>query len=99
VWRRAASPDGTAERPAAFPRVEATIQKQRDLARREILARELAEEKKALAEAMRELAEQQRAATVARTAGGEDKLKQYRDRVRLHTTNIANLEKELGHAG
>jgi hypothetical protein len=99
VWR-VRPRDDAALRPEAFPRVEARIQKERDLARREILARELAEEKKALAEAMRELEEQQRAANTARSdPGAQDRLKPYRERVRLHLTNISNLEKELGRAG
>jgi hypothetical protein len=99
VWR-VRPRDDAGLRPEGFPRVEAKIQKQRDLARREILARELAEEKRALAEAMRELEEQQRAVNAARSdPGAQDRLKPYRERVRLHLTNISNLERELGRAG
>ncbi|HYH42864.1 MAG TPA: hypothetical protein VD867_12865 [Burkholderiales bacterium] len=99
VWRETPR-DSAGQRPEGFPRVEAKIQKQRDLARREILARELAEEKKALAEAMRALEEQQLAmATARREAGAQEKLRPYRERVRLHHTNISNLEKELARAG
>ena len=99
VWRTV--PRHSAEqRPEGFPRVEAKIQKQRDLARREILARELAEEKKALAEAMRALEEQQLAMAAARREpGAQERLRPYRERVRLHLTNISNLEKELDRAG
>ena len=102
VWRiRPREPVASYERPVAFPKVDARTQKLRDAGRREILERELAEEKKSLAEAMKQLAEQQRAATVVTpgaarpTANVEDKLRPYRDKVRLHLTNIANLEKEL----
>jgi hypothetical protein len=99
VWRVRPREDA-ALRPEGFPRVDAKIQKQRDLARREILARELAEEKKALAEAMQELEAQQRAANAARSdPGAHARLKPYRERVRVHLTNISNLEKELGRAG
>jgi hypothetical protein len=85
---------------ADFPRVDARTQKQRDAARRAILERELAEEKKALAVAMKQLAEQKvlhgKAGKAARV---EEALKLYQDRVRVHLTNISNLEKELGREG
>jgi len=97
VWR-VRPRESTAERPEGFPRVEASVQKQRDLTRREILALELATERQALAEAMRALAEQRNARAAARAPDNEERLKPYRDRVRLHATNVSNLEKELGHA-
>jgi hypothetical protein len=97
VWR--VRPRDTAEeRPQAFPRVDARVQKERDATRREILARELAAERNALADAMRALTEQRN----ARAGGGkaasdsDGRLKPYLDRVRLHATNVSNLEKELG---
>ena len=100
VWRVRPREESVRERTAAFPRVDAKTQKQRDAARREILERELADEKKSLAEAMSQLAEQQRAITNARqSANVEEKLRPYRDKVRLHLTNIANLQKELGRDG
>jgi hypothetical protein len=82
--------------PADFPRVDAKTQKKRDVARRDILQRELAEERKALADATRELAElkQARVGTAVPAV-----LRQYEERIRVHRTNIANLEKELGGAG
>ena len=99
VWRTTPR-EYAGERPGAFPRVDAKVQKQRDLARREILARELAEEKKALAEAMRALEEQQLAMAAARREPrAQERLRPYRERVRLHLTNISNLEKELDRAG
>ena len=88
------------ERAPDFPKVDAKTQRQRDAARREILARELAEEKKALAEATKALAEQQRqSASKRRDAAAEDRLGPLRERIRIHMTNISNLEKELGFEG
>ena len=88
------------ERAAGFPSVDAKTQRQRDAARREILARELAEEKRSLADATKALAEQQRlSANNRRDARAEEKLRPLRERVRLHLTNISNLEKELGFEG
>ena len=88
--------DGT----PGFPRVDAKTQKERDLARREILERELADERRALAEAMKQLETQKglhaREKDRARAQAG---LKMYEDRVRVHLTNIANIERELGRAG
>ena len=79
-----------------FPRIEAKTQKRRDVARREILERELAGERKALADAISELAEikQERVAN-----GAPAIVRQYEERIRTHRTNIANLEKELARAG
>ena len=95
VWR-ARPRDFSDERHASFPRVPKEMQKQRDVARREILERELAEERRALAEAMRQLDEQ-------KTLRGKDSnpvradagLKPIQERIRVHMSNIANLEKEL----
>lgn len=100
VWRsrpreeRAAAP--APERPTAFPSVDARTQVQRDATRRGILERELLEEKKALTAAMSALSEQQRIAAQAGSRGADAALRPYRERVRVHLTNIANLEKELG---
>ena len=93
--RRAPPPSPYAS-PADFPRIDTKTQKSRDVARRDILERELAEERKALAEAIRELGElkQARVAHAAPTI-----VKQYEERIRTHRTNIANLERELAGAG
>jgi hypothetical protein len=80
--------------PGDFPTVDAKTQKQRDETRRAILERELAEERKALAAAMKQLAEQKE--LHAKGGGSQEAFKRYHDRVRVHSTNIANLEKELG---
>jgi hypothetical protein len=88
------------ERAADFPKVDAKTQRQRDAARREILARELADEKKSLAEATKALADQQRlSASNRRDAAVEDRLRPLRERIRVHLTNISNLERELGFEG
>ena len=93
---RAKPRDATAD----FPKIDAGTQKQRDATRRSILKRELAEEKKALAAAMAELEEQKkRHGKAANAARAEQALKLYQDRVRVHLTNITNLEKELGSKG
>ena len=97
VWRARPRSEYEAERPSSFPRVDAKTQEKRDASRREILERELAQEKKALALAMSALTEQVRATAQSRkAAGAEEGLRPYRERVRIHLTNIANLEKELG---
>jgi hypothetical protein len=96
--KRAAPRSADYASPADFPRVDTRTQKSRDVARREILKRELAEEQKALADAIREMAElkQARVGAAAPTATA---LKRYEDRIRVHQTNIANLQKELGGEG
>ena len=83
-----------AQRPNDFPRVDAKTQRSRDLVRREILQRELAEEQKSLTEAMKQLEVEQRAA--GRLAAAEERLRPFRERVRLHMSNISTLRKELG---
>ena len=96
VWRARPSPRADGD----FPRVDASTQKKRDAARREILERELAEERRALAEAMKQLTQQKELrAREKDRALAEANLKAYQDRVRVHLTNISNLEKELGREG
>lgn len=89
-------PPGTAsrtQRATAFPKVDAKTQKKRDLARRQILERELAEEQKSLEAAAQQLAQ------LKQSGGAPDQtLKPYEDRVRLHETNIENLRKELARS-
>ena len=100
VWRKSPRHSETEGRSPDFPSVDARTQKHRDADRRRILERELAEEKKALAEAMKQLEEQRRESSNAKDlARLEEKLKPYQDRVRVHLTNISNLEKELGAKG
>ena len=75
-------------------RIDAKTQKKRDVARREILERELDAERKALADAIRQLSELKQA-----RVGAPSVMKEYEERIRTHRTNIANLEKELARAG
>jgi hypothetical protein len=98
VWRKRPA-DAYAATPSSFPRVDAKSQKQRDLARRQILERELAEEQKSLAAAIRELAEYRQARVSDPRAPMRVDMKAYEDRIRVHQTNIANLQKELGREG
>ena len=80
-----------------FPAVSANTQKQRDAERRRLLERELAEEKKALAEAMKQLEAQAKVAAAEKTQTRfDERLKPYQDKVRVHLSNIANIERELG---
>jgi len=97
VWR-VRPRESIAGRPEGFPRVDAHVQKERDHDRREILALELARERQALVEATRALAEQRNVRVTGKAPDNEERLKVYRDRVRLHATNVANLEKELGRS-
>lgn len=102
VWRaRPSGSSGAEETPANFPKVDRKTQKQRDAFRREILLRELAEERKSLAVAVSALAEQKQArvTTAKNPVQSTQRLKPYEDRVRVHQTNIANLQKELGGEG
>ncbi len=99
VWRARPRTADAEQQSANFPRVDAKTQKQRDATRRAILERELLDEKRSLAEAMRLLAEQKRElrGKDRREARLEERLKPYQDRVRVHLTNISNLEKELAN--
>ena len=99
VWRVRPQSETAAGEPREFPRVDAKTQRGRDVARRKILERELAEEKKSLAEAIRELAELKQARIGLARAVPDSELKRYEQRIRTHETNIANLERELGRPG
>ena len=95
--RQTASPAAT---PKDFPRVDGDTQRSRDAERRRILEQELASEQKALAQARKELAEQE-----SMRLGNErnyqrvlDRLEPYKKKVRLHEGNVANLRRELGDA-
>lgn len=84
-------------RPADFPKVDNGTQKQRDNERRKILEQELANEQKLLDQAQKELSEQE-----AIRLGSErnyqrvlDRLEPYKQKVKLHEDNVANLRREL----
>lgn len=83
--------------PSSFPKVDENTQKGRDNDRRKILETELETEQKLLAQARKELAEQE-----AIREGGEknyqkylDRIQGYKDKVALHVRNIEALNKEI----
>ena len=85
--------------PSSFPRVDDGTQKSRDNDRRKILEQELSSEETLLAEAQKELAEQE-----AMRFGDEknyqrviDRLQPFRDKVKQHETNIAKLKTEINN--
>lgn len=93
-------PQAKARAPKNFPRVDGDTQRQRDVERRRILEQELASEQKLLQQAQRELAEQE-----SMRLGSErnfqrvlDRLEPYKQKVKLHEDNIANLKRELASA-
>jgi hypothetical protein len=85
--------------PEGFPKVSNEAQRNRDSDRRRILEDELANERKALDDSKRALAEQE-----SIREGGErnyqrvlDRLKPFQDSVQLHERNVDALQKELGN--
>lgn len=83
--------------PANFPKVDQDTQKQRDNDRRRLLEQELASEEKLLAQAKKDLAEQE-----SMRLGSEfnyqrvlNRLEPYKKQVALHENNVANLKREL----
>jgi len=91
--------------PADFPRVNGEQQKARDNDRRAILEKELANERKNLDAARKELTEQENlVAPDERIAGGgiqgakrEARIQSYRDKVQLHERNLESLRRELAN--
>ena len=86
--------------PSSFPRVDTDTQRQRDSERRRILEQELGNEERLLAQARKELAEQE-----AVRLGSErnyqkvlDRLEPYKRKVKLHDDNVASLKRELAGA-
>lgn len=83
--------------PAGFPKVDSGTQRSRDADRRKILETELAAEERLLADARKELAEQE-----AQRSGGEknyqrvlERLKPFQDKVELHQRNVEAIRKEI----
>jgi len=83
--------------PADFPKVDPNTQQKRDGDRRKILERELANEETLLAQAQKELAEQE-----ATRLGSErnyqrvvERLEPFKKKVSLHESNIATIRREL----
>jgi len=83
--------------PSHFPRVDRALQQERDNDRRRILENELGTEEKLLAQARKELSEQE-----AMRLGSErnyqrvlDRVEPFQKKVKLHEDNIANLRREI----
>lgn len=93
--------------PTGFPRVDQNTQKQRDDKRQDILADELASERKALDVAKKNLAEGQENPETFKGKDGktyrnvskyEEKIQKLQEDVTQHQKNVELLEKELGTA-
>ncbi|ATE58575.1 DUF4124 domain-containing protein [Thauera sinica] len=85
--------------PSTFPRVSPNDQRARDDTRRQVLEKELATEEAGLAEAQKQLAEQE-----AVRMGDErnyqrvlDRLQPYKDKVELHKRNVEALQREIAN--
>lgn len=91
--------------PGDFPRVNGDQQKARDNDRRAILEQELANEQKNLEAEKKALAEQEvLVLPEERLPGGgiqgakrEERIQQYRDKIRLHERNIESIRKEIAN--
>lgn len=83
--------------PSSFPRVDRALQRQRDDDRRRILEHELSNEEKLLAQARKELAEQEsvRLGSERNYQRVLDRLEPYQDKVRRHESNVASLRREI----
>jgi len=99
VPNRNGSSNAKSATPSDFPRVDTNTQRSRDNDRRRILETELENERQLLAEAKKELADQEAVRT-----GGEknyarvqERIQPFQDKVALHERNIAAIEKEIGN--
>ena len=83
--------------PSSFPRVDADMQRQRDNDRRRILEQELSSEERLLAQARKELEEQEgvRLGSERNYQRVLDRLEPYKKKVKLHEDNVASLKREL----
>jgi len=90
-------PAKSSPRPANFPKVDNGTQKQRDSERRRILEQELANEQKLLDRARKDLSEQEsiRLGSERNFQRVLERLEPYRNKVKLHEDNVANLRREL----
>lgn len=83
--------------PSSFPRVDRALQRERDNDRRRILEHELSNEEKLLAQARKELAEQEsiRLGSERNYQRVLDRLEPYQQKVRRHESNVASLRREI----
>lgn len=83
--------------PSNFPRVDRELQRQRDNDRMRILQNELGNEEKLLAQAKKELAEQEsvRLGNEKNYQRVLERVEPFQKRVRLHEDNVTNLRSEI----
>ena len=83
--------------PSNFPRVDRELQRQRDNDRARILQNELGTEERLLAQAKKELSEQEsvRLGHEKNYQRVLERLEPFQKRVRLHEGNVANLRNEM----
>jgi hypothetical protein len=83
--------------PSQFPRVDRELQRSRDSDRLRILENELGSEERLLAQAKKELAEQesQRLGSEKNYQRVLERLEPFQKKVKLHEDNIANLKREI----
>jgi len=83
--------------PSQFPRVDRELQRQRDGDRLRILENELGGEERLLAQAKKELAQQEsvRLGDEKNYQRVLERLEPFQKRVKLHEDNIANLRREI----
>ena len=96
---KAASKSTSSAAPAAFPRIDAGTQKSRDDLRRKVLADELANEEKLLAEARVQYADGAPPPTPDEKGQPQkyaDRIALLRRNVQLHERNVEALKRELG---
>jgi hypothetical protein len=88
---------GSQPSPANFPKVDQDTQKQRDNDRRRLLEQELANEEKLLAQAKKDLEEQEsiRLGSESNYQRVLNRLEPYKKQVALHESNVANLKREI----
>ncbi len=96
---RAATGAAANPSPAGFPRVQEDTQRARDTDRRRILEQEMAGEQRNLAQARKELAEQEaiRNNDERNNQKVTDRLQPYKDRVAQHERNIQQIQRELNN--
>jgi len=95
----AQKPRGDSARPPDFPRESPSQRSAAKEKQRETLEGELAKEKSLLADAQKELAEQQavRSGDEKNYARVLERLRPYQDRVELHQKNVEALQRELAN--
>ena len=85
-------------KPANFPSVDRDTQKQRDAERRRILEREMAQERKQLELAKKQLAEHKNSLNDEKNhARAGERLKPLEAGVRLHESNLESIRKEIAN--